>query len=458
MLNSIAANLGFGSGIDTAGLVNDLASASRGPKIQRFETLARANAAKISALAQARSDLDGFASSLSDVVGGGTLRSQPTVSDESALSASANAGVSLGTLASEIEITRLAAAQTVYSGFVSAAGDTVGQGSMTLTIGGTAHNIIIDAGNDSLTGLAGAINASGAGVQARVINDSNGARLVLKGETGAAKAFTLTPDAGADPGLNRFTYDLSGGLMTLGQAATDAQFKVDGVAFTRASNSISDALPGVTLTLKKAAPGLPVSIGSKRPTDIIRQTVTDFIGVFNTLKRDIAAARTATGGDGAMRTLDQQMGALISKAVTSDPRVNSLSDIGIGTNRDGSISVNAAQLEAALTTSPDAVEALFNPLRDATHDEATDPGISLALKAIKEGATASNGVLDGLKSRLDKEAAAIAKDREKTESREDAYRARLERQFGSMDARIGALKATQTYLEQQIKLWSNPQG
>lgn len=156
-----------------------------------------------------------------------------------------------------------------------------------------------------------------------------------------------------------------------------------------------------------------------------------------------------------MRMFDQQLNALITKAVTSDPAINSLSDIGISFNKDGTVSVDDTKLAAMLATNPDAVEALFNPLRDASHNSVTDPGISLTLQSIKTQATASSGALEALRSRLEKAAAQIAENRAKTETREDAYRARLERQFGSMDARIGALRATQSYLEQQIKLWSN---
>ena len=456
--SSIANSLGAGSGIDTAALVRDLAVASRAPKAARFTTLENANRAKVSAVAQARSDLESFTNSLSDVTALGSLRSQPIVSDESAITATATGGVRLGNLASEITVTQLARAQTVYSGFTASASDPVGQGGMTLTINGITHAIIIDSNNDSLTGLATAINASGSGVSASVITDGNGARLVVKGDTGAAKAFSLVADAGADPALNRFTYGGASTSMTLGQAAADASFTLDGVAYSRASNSITDVIPGITLTLKKATPGTPVSIGTQRPLDSIRQTIADFVSVFNSVKRNIAAARTATGGDGAMRALDQQLSSLIGQSITSDPAINSLSDIGIATNRDGTLNLNNAQLEAAIVAHPDAVEAMFNPPRDGAHTPASDPGIALALKSVKDGATASNGILDGLRSRLEKEAASINANREKMESREETYRLRLEKQFGSMDTRLSAIRATQSYLDQQIKLWTNGRG
>src|SRR3546814_4172945 len=95
--------------------------------------------------------------------------------------------------------------------------------------------------------LAGAINASGAGVTASIIADEGGHRLILKGPTGEAGAFTLTADAGADPGLSTFA---TGGGMTEGQSAANAEFTIDGVAFSRASNIIDDVVPGMSLTLK----------------------------------------------------------------------------------------------------------------------------------------------------------------------------------------------------------------
>jgi flagellar hook-associated protein 2 len=447
MITSIASNLGFGSGIDTAQLVNSLAAASRGPKVDRLDGLNRAAQAKISAIGQARSDLESFATSLNTLVAGGTLRSQPIVSDDTALTATAAAGGRLSALSGDIQIVQLARAQSNASGFMAAASDPIGIGSMTLQIGASTYPITIDATNNSLDGLAAAINATGSGVAATITTDENGARLIVKGETGAANAFTLT----ADPALSAFTTS----AMTTGQVAQDAAFTLDGVTYARPRNSVSDVIPGVTFTLKRTTPGGTVSISTKRPLEALRQTIGDFVSVFNTLKRNLAEARRATGGDVTMRTLDQQMSALISLPVTRSASISSLSDIGVATNRDGSIRLDTATLEAALLTDPDAVEALFNPLRDATHSQASDPGIAHALTSIRDAATVQNGTFDRLSTRLQKGVQAIAQDREKMETRETRYRARLEKQFGSMDARIGALKATQTYLSQQIKLWSN---
>ncbi len=154
MIGSIASALGAGSGIDTVKLVEDLAAASRDPKVAQFDTRASANKAKISAVAQARSDLESFSTTFAGLVAGGTLQSQPNVADPTALSAVAAPGVRAGNLSAEISVQQLAKSQTVYSAYLPAVTDTVGQGTMTLTVGAQSFTITIDATNDSLTGLA----------------------------------------------------------------------------------------------------------------------------------------------------------------------------------------------------------------------------------------------------------------------------------------------------------------
>jgi flagellar hook-associated protein 2 len=447
MISSVAYSLGYGSGIDVAKLVTDLAAASRDPKVARFDARTQAVQTSISSVARARADLEGFSTSLATLVAGGTLQSQPSVADPSILDAKATVGARLAGFSGEIEVTQLARGQALASGFVAAASDPVGQGTLTLTVGSTPFAIAIGAANDSLTGLAAAINDARSGVTASVVTDTAGARLVLKGASGAPSAFTLSSN---DPGLAGFAYP---GSMTLVQAAQNSAFTVDGLAYSRPSNVVADVVPGVSLTLKKVAIGTPVTIGVTRAGDTLKTTLTDFVSVFNELKASIATARTATRGDQAMRTLDRQMAQLVSQAVTSGTPA-SLSAIGVKTNRDGTIMFDEAAFGAAYARDPDAVEAIFSPTRDATHTALTDPGIGGALAALKTAATATNGALAGLTSRLGKEASALASDRARMEARETAYKARLEAQFGNVDSRVGALKATQSYLDQQIKVWT----
>ena len=191
MIGNIANSRGLGSGINVSQLVADLAAASRTPKAERFAALEKTAQARISAVAQARSDLNSFADTLGNLVSTGSLGSQPTTSDNGALAVTALPHAQLGRLATDIEIRQLARAQTSHSGLVASAGDPVGMGGLTLTVAGVAHAITIDAANNSLTGLADAINASGSGINASIVADQGQVRLVLKGETGSAKAFAI---------------------------------------------------------------------------------------------------------------------------------------------------------------------------------------------------------------------------------------------------------------------------
>lgn len=101
MLTSIANSSGFGSGIDTAGLIADLASASRTPNVRRFDAMTCVNQAKVGTLAQARSDLDNFAQSLAELASGETLRSQPVTSDDSAIVVTSSADTLMGSFIGE---------------------------------------------------------------------------------------------------------------------------------------------------------------------------------------------------------------------------------------------------------------------------------------------------------------------------------------------------------------------
>lgn len=440
MVSSIAKSLGVGSGVDVSQLVSDLAAASRDPKIARLDKRESSVKAQISALAQARADFETLTESLSRLVTDGALRTQISVSDEGILRATAMGDTPVGALASDLEVMQLARAQTLVSGSFASATSAIGQGPFTLSVAGQDYAIPLTAGNETLTGLADAINASGSGISASVRGENGGFRLILKGQTGLANSFTLT---GAS--------DLN---LTQAQAAQNAIVKVDGVSYQRASNSMSDVIPGVTLEIKKADPGALVSLGATRPTGAITSTMTDFVAAMNDLKKTLASARSSTNAR-AVFELERRLSRLIGQPLTSSangPR--SLADLGVTTNRDGSLSLDSKKLEAALKSWPDAVEAMFNPLRDSTHSETTDPGISGAMSAIKTSALASNGGLDALKARLQKEADALAILRTRTEEREAANKDRLLRNFAGMDSRVTSLKATQAYLDQQIAQWN----
>ncbi len=532
-VTSIAATLGIGSGLDTTQLVTDLAAANKAPKEALITARETANKAKVSSLAGLASGIDGFAGALTSLLSGGTLYTQPSSSDTASLGVSAVAGGRIGGLSATLKIDKLALAQTIVSSPAANGTDPIGQGGMTLTTSRGSFAITIDSGNDSLSGLARAINAAAAGVTASVVTDSSGARLVMKGAVGAAGAFTLTADSGAAAGLAAFTYDPAGTSgMTAAQTAQDASLVLDGVTVTRSSNSISDLIPGVKLDLK-AVTTTAVSIGATQPVAAMRQAVLDFVDTYNELKTTLDTA-TSSGLNGAaagplrsdagIRAMVRQLGQLSSTKLVSSGAVTTLADLGVRTGNDGKLSVDTARLDSVLASNADDVEAMFNPTQSSSSPlvqitsavgkvtpgsytltnliagpppsgrigdldlivagsrlvapiksgagglivqplgnvaSATitiESGLGGALQAIRDTLRGSTGPLTTLSDRLASEAKSIADDRTAMEARADAYKATLQKSFTTMDTRVTALKATQAYLEQQVKVWTNDTG
>ncbi|RJF93214.1 hypothetical protein D3876_02315 [Sphingomonas cavernae] len=453
--------MGLGAGFDTAQLIEDLATAQREPQENRIKARETANAAQISTIGNLAGAIDSFASSLKTLINGGSLFTQPTTSDASIVGVTAKPGYSLEGLSAQIEVVQVATAQSLASAHVTDAAAPVGQGTLTLTTGKGSFNVKIDSTNDSLNGLAAAINGAKAGVIASVVKDSLGSRLVIRGGNGAANAFTLVPQSGADPALSAYSWDGAAGGMTRAQQARDAIVKLDGVEIRRDTNSFSDVLDGVKIDLKKAAAGQIVTIGTERPVGDLRQAVLDFAAAYNELETmlDDASAGGLEGaaagplrGSSAVRDMRRQLAAIISTDLRSGDAPTTLAEIGVVTLRDGSLKVDTTALDAALLAHPDAIEQFFNP---STASGSTDKGLGGVLQDVRDKLRDSDGGLASAADRLKAEARDIREDRETMEMRADAYRERLVRNFTAMDTRVASYKATQSYLEQQIKMWTN---
>jgi len=533
--SSILTALGASS-IDTSSLVDQLATAAIANKTKALTDRTTANTAKISDLASAVSSISTFSSSLSSLISGGSLFTQPTSSNSSILGVSAIAGSRLNGLSATIKVEKIATAQSMTASALGSAATAVGLGTMELTVGDKTKTITITEANNSLAGLAQAIKDSGLGVTASIVTDSTGARLVMKGSTGEANGFTFKMTSGTAGELDRFAYDpdnydpqnITG--LKLQQAAQDAELIVDGITVTKSTNSFSDVIPGVKINLLSASPGTTVTIGSSEPVDAIKQAVSDFVAAYNEMKTTLS---TMTGSEGSLRSdagiraLVTKLGSLTSTKLTyaTDGSPTTLAEIGVSTNRDGSLSLDSAKLASIMSSNPSAVEAMFNPgqrsdnpliqitnavgtvkggtytVTNATPGSSTtsaqatlnggytlplgttgvqasftspaaglsfdilgpvtsatitiDLGLSGALDAIKKELTASSGQLTASQTRLDNEKESIADEQEKLTTRDTAYRAQLTAQYTRMQSALSAFSSTQSYLTQQIKLWTN---
>ena len=472
-ISSITTALGAGSGVDVAALVGSLVDAQFANKTAQLTNQSATITKQISGVSSLKSGITSFSNALASLVKGGSLATAPTSSNAGIVNVTALSGAKLAGLSASVEVRQLATAQVATSAPRPDTIAAVGRGSFTLTFGtaevtngamtgftagaGEPISIPITAGNSGLSGIARAINAAGAGVTATVLTDSAGSRLSIKGATGEAKAFTLTatedPEA---PGLSALNIG-PGAATTVGTVARDAIVAVDGTALKRPTNSIGDLITGVKLDLVSASVGTTVTIGSTAPTASLSQAVNDFVETFNQLNAAIkeqtdpvtGALRSDAAATGLQRQLRQlTLTPLSTGAATGAP--TTLAEIGVRTNRDGTLSVDSNVLSSMLNKYPTAVEAMF-----ADGKGASGNGISGALAAISEAATNVKTGLGASAMRYSKAQGDVASDQSDLSDAEAVMTKRLTAQYAAMDARVAAYKSTQAFLKQQVEAWNS---
>ena len=479
---SLLTSLGTGSGVDTGSLVTSLVQAQFAQRTATLTAKADTLTTQISAAGTLKSTMSNFSSALATLVKNGSLTTQPTTSNNNVLGATALPGAKLAGLSRIVTVDRLAGAQSVRTGTAIADRTAaIGSGTFTLTFGqatyssdgtamsgfnsdldgdGTADkSLTINVANASLDDIAAAINARKAGVTATVITDGNGAAyLSLKGATGTNQGFTLSATTDPSGNLARFDVGPSAAGTTITGAAVNARLTVDGIQIERASNMVSDLIDGVKLQLNQVS-SVPVSLSSTPPTAALKQAVTDFVDTYNEalaqLKQQTDPKTGVLRADTAARSLLTSLQGLSSKALAygvADGVPNSLAAVGVRTNRDGTLQVDADALTKALTDSPDAVEAMF------AYSSGGINGLSAQLDKITTTATS---VVFGLGASVARYAAAqsaLTKQQSALTDQSDQLTKRLTQQYASMNSKISAYKSTQSFLDNQIKAWNKSDG
>ncbi|EZP73250.1 Flagellar hook protein [Sphingomonas paucimobilis] len=458
--SSISTALGIGSGIDTSALVSSLVSAARDPKQKMITDRQSVNNARISALASASNSLDTFADALNSLLAGTGYAGTPASNDPGIASVSALPG---GTpkLPAQLEVKQLAAAQTIASAPVSTAtaSTQLGAGSFSLKVGtGAAVPITLTAPNTSYSDLAAAINAAGTGVTASVITDNQGTRLVMKGATGAANSFTFTNTSG-NTALDAFTWNGAAGGMTRQVQAQDSIILLDGVQQQYSSNTIDTAIANLRIDLNKAAPGTSVTLATTQPTTTMRDLMVEFVDAYNTLMKALNTA-TAKGadsssagvlnGDASIRDMKRQLSQMTSAVLAPSGSYTTLSSIGVATNRDGTLKLDTDMLDKALAADAAGITQMLNP----PVKSATTPGLAGLMDGVRDKIQQKDGALATAKAKYEKLGEQLAEQLEKLNDQMTDYQAQLSKVYTAMETRLTALKATQSYLEQQVAMWT----
>lgn len=246
-----------------------------------------------------------------------------------------------------VVINSLAQTSSEVSSAISNADDTL---SGSLTIQGTTFNVDSSDNDNTLATLASTINSAGIGVSASVITDSSGSRLsIVSGTSGAAGQLTITGSiSGAESGSITFQ---------AGQTGQDASLTIDGVSITSPSNTVTDAIPGVTFQLLGASTGTPIQVEITNNTSDIDTAMSSFVSAYNTVIGDI---NTQEGNDSSGKpeplygspTLaliqSQITGALFSG--TASGSINNITQLGISLNNDGTLTLNTDTFNSVLTS------------------------------------------------------------------------------------------------------------
>jgi flagellar hook-associated protein 2 len=290
-------------------------------------------------------------------------------SDESVLTASTTASASAGSYT--FQITQLAQYHKAASESFATTTDTVGTGA--LTINGTT--ITVDTTNNTLAGVADAINAADAGVTATVINDGTGYRLMLAAnESGAASAITIARDAGLtifdDAALGT---DAGGGVYyDEVEAAQDAQIQfgtgANPITVTSASNSLGGVIEGVTLSLLSATPGTNVTLTISRNSSGMEEKIQSFVDFYNdawsyiqeqTAYNEETETRGILMGDPTVSTIKSRLQGIIAGMVETGGNYKTLRSIGIELEDDGTLKFDTDRFSAAVAEDYESVEGIF---------------------------------------------------------------------------------------------------
>lgn len=443
---------GIGSGLDVAGIVSQLVAAERAPTQTRLDQREAQALAKLSALGTIKGAVGTFQSVLEPLLELETFQGRTTSTEnEEIFTASADANAAPGRYG--IEVVSLASGHKIRSDAFAAPDAVVGSGTLTITSGAETFTVDVASPTDTLVEIAGAINDSefNTSVLASIVNSVDGAHLVLtSAEEGAASAIRV--QASGDPGLDALVYDVAGGVtnMTEVDAAADASLFIDGLEVSAASNVVSDAIEGVSISLVGAEAGSVYDLVVGFDTEGAREQIRGFVDGYNELVSVLASqasfdAETLIAaplfGESSVRNLAYDLrgvaGGIASN--TSSP-FQALVEIGISTNLDGTLELDESVLTEVFASSFDDVGRLFSgeggfaTLLDDLLGEFLEPESAISTRE------------DGLEALIDD----ITDQREALDTRMLAVEARLTAQFSALDSLISQLDSTSAFLGQQL--------
>jgi flagellar hook-associated protein 2 len=459
---------GIGSGLDVSAIIAGLMKVEKLP-LTDLEDKAESIQTSISAFGAVKSAMSSFRDAAAALALPSTWNATTgTSADPSAVAVSSSAKASAGNYA--IEVQSLAASQSTVSGTFAASTDLVGAGTLHIDVGswstgqaaftakaGSTGVDITVAADDTLSTLADKINAAGAGVNAAVVNDASGARLVFSSTTtGTDNAFRITAtdsDGGNTDaaGVSGFAFDPAGGTTatTLTQAAANASATINGLAISSATNNLDNVFEGLTLNLTKVTTG-PVQVTVAKDAEAIKKSV-----LSTDLKYDkdskVAGPLQA---DSAAVSLQRQLRNIIGAGASASTAFSTLSEAGLEIQTDGTLKLNDSKLSSAMAN-PDELKKLFTNVDIANP---ANNGFAVQLRTFGNAVLGGDGLLTARVAGLSAKLARNQDDQDVLSNRLAITEARLQAQYSALDTKMAGINTLSTYITQQIANWNKSTG
>jgi len=439
--------LGAGSGVDVKALAESLVEAERAPRKERIDAKITQTEAKISgygALKSALLDLQTAFKTVNDARDFSTLKT--TNSQTSAIGITTSSSATAGTY--DIAVTELAQATRRASDSLALDKTFTAGLELTFTVGTTITDIEVT--TNTPAGIVSAVNAqsSTTGISAQLINTGNAYTIVFNGTEGEDNDFTVSSNS------NELTFQAA-----VLQSAQDAELNINGIDITSSSNTISDALEGVTLNLYTTTTGsarvsLTPEVSSIKAN--IQGLVTAYnnfaesVKVLNDRSSEVELFGGALAGDSLLQSIKSKVRSMITGDFTlyadsvnlTDPQnanINAAWQVGLSFDRNGKLQLNEDKLESAFSQYPAEVVTLFSANTNDLSEFSTDSA-GLAGTAVREIDTMlrSTSLLTEQTSNATKKIDLYKADLEKLEERMKALLERYMKQFAMMDSIVGS--------------------
>jgi len=348
-LSSLLSAFGSSQPINVQEAVSQALAADEAPE-EQWENQQQTLQTETSALNSIESDVTALEGTLTAMAGpsGAATSMTTSSSDSNIVTATAVNGAAAANHV--VVVNNLATTSSWYSGSVASGSTTLQSGSFTIQVGqGTATQITVGSGNNTLDDLANTINGMNLGVTANVVTEASGARLsIVSNNSGAASNITISQDSSIG-----FTQAAQG---------QNASLTVDGIPIDSASNTVTGAVSGVTFNLVGASPGTPVDVVISPDVNSASTAISNFVSAFNQVVTDVNTQFTVTNnaegpvaGDPTVHMLQSDLLSAGGYATDSNA-VATLADLGITMNQDGSLTLDSATLNSAIQNNFSAVQ------------------------------------------------------------------------------------------------------